>query len=264
MSATPTPASESRARLGATYDAKFYESLDARVRDSAATVVPIVVDLLRPASVLDVGCGRGTWLSAFVRCGVTDIVGVDGPHHSPGDLEIPPDTFVGRDLTHPLDLGRRFDLASSLEVAEHLPAEFAAAFVASLVAHAPVVLFSAAIPFQGGADHVNEQWQSYWAALFADHGYVPVDAVRPRVWGDARVAYYYAQNILLYVDAQHPDLGALRANAATGAWPLDVVHPGLLERTRSGPAAAPSLRRALRDVRGAAWRAVRRRVPPRG
>lgn len=249
--------------LGTTYDDDFYETLDAQVRGSAAVIVPIVLALLHPASVLDVGCGRGTWLHEFADRGVGDIVGVDGPHIAAADLEIPADTFIGRDLTQPFDVGRRFDLAVSLEVAEHLPGTIAADFVATLVAHAPAVLFSAAIPFQGGAGHVNERWPSYWADHFAKHGFVPVDVVRPAVWNDERVAFWYAQNTVLYVGGDHPQLAALRAQGAGDARPLDLVHPALHERdhtARKKPSTPPSFRRALRDLRGAGWRALRGRV----
>jgi SAM-dependent methyltransferase len=253
---------EGHDRLGSTYDAEFYEELDAQVRGSAEVIVPIVVDLLHPASVLDVGCGRGTWLRGFSQSGVVEIVGVDGPHISAADLEIPATAFVSHDLTQPLDLGRRFDLAVSLEVAEHLPAEIAPAFVAALVAHAPAVLFSAAIPFQGGAGHVNERWPSYWSDLFAVHGFVPLDVVRPVVWADEQVAFWYAQNTILYVDAAHGSLGELRDRAARLDRTLDLVHPALHERDHTvarRPSPPPSLRRALRDVQGALGRAVRKR-----
>jgi SAM-dependent methyltransferase len=261
-----SPGTGHQDELESTYDASFYESLDAEVRGSAEVVVPIVVDLLRPASVLDVGCGRGTWLSAFSRSGVGEVVGVDGPHIALADLEIAPDAFLPRDLSQPFDLGRRFDLVVSLEVAEHLAPELAAAFVASLVAHAPAVLFSAAIPFQGGAGHVNERWPSYWADLFSVHGFVPVDVVRPIVWADEQVAFWYAQNTVLYVDRDHAQADVLRERGSRSDLPLDVVHPALHERdhgTRRRPSNPPSLRRALRDARGAAWRAVRGRTQGR-
>jgi SAM-dependent methyltransferase len=249
--------------LGSTYDAGFYETLDAQVRSSAEVIVPIAIDLLHPVSVLDVGCGRGTWLAAFSQAGVAEILGLDGPHITAADLEIPEPAFVAHDLTQPFDLGRRFDLAVSLEVGEHLPADVAPAFVASLVAAAPAVLFSAAIPFQGGAGHVNERWPSYWSDLFAVHGFVPVDAVRPAVWADEQVAFWYAQNTILYVSSAHAGLEALRARAARADRTLDLVHPALHERdhtARRQAAPPPSLRRALRDVRGAFSRALHKRT----
>lgn len=85
------------------------------------------------------------------------------------------------------NLKRSFDLACALEVAEHLPADVANQFVALLVNAAPVEVFSAAIPRQGGKGHVNEQWPTYWASLFANHGYMAVDCIRPAVYGNEHV-----------------------------------------------------------------------------
>jgi hypothetical protein len=130
------------------------------------------------------------------------------------------------DLTSPLELGRRYDLAISLEVAEHLPPEAAAGFVASLTRAAPVVAFSAAIPGQGGRGHVNEQWPAYWAELFARHGYEPVDALRPLLWDDPGVEWWYAQNVVVFASAEglgrHPRLGE---HPQRGRTPLALVHP---------------------------------------
>ena len=80
-----------------------------------------------------------------------------------------------------------------------MPPERGERFVADLVALAPVVLFSAAIPGQGGTDHINEQWQDYWARLFAKHDYVALDFLRLKFWNDSRIEWWYRQNIILYV-----------------------------------------------------------------
>src|SRR5215469_304150 len=164
------------------YDRRFYDVQSVGSRRSAGAVVPLVMRLLAPVSVCDVGCGIGTWLSVFQEHGVRSILGIDGAHVALEMLQIPPDDFRTSDLALPLELDRRFDLAISLEVAEHLPEASAAGFVKSLTAIAPVVLFSAAVPGQGGTGHINEQWQDYWADLFAREGFVPVDAIRPAIW----------------------------------------------------------------------------------
>ncbi len=255
---SPSASNPDNHPLAHTYDADFYGQLADDVRASAEAIVPIVTNLLTPTSVLDVGCGHGTWLAEFERNGATDILGVDGGHVDPAALDIRADQFQPRDLSVPFDLGRRFDLVVSLEVAEHLPARAAAGFVATLVAHGPAVLFSAAVPFQGGAGHVNEQWPSYWAGLFAEHGYEPHDVVRPVVWDNDRVAFWYAQNTMLYLDGR-----GMGVATSSSALPLDVVHPRMHVRdhTRVKPAPAPpSLTRTLRDVPPAAWRAFRHRM----
>lgn len=250
--------------LRSTYDGEFYDDLDEQVRASAGVIAPIIVELLHPASILDVGCGRGTWLHAFSELGAHDIVGVDGPHVETNDLEIPADSFLARDLRDALDLGRRFDLVISLEVAEHLPPEVGPTFVDSLTRHADAVLFSAAIPLQGGAGHVNEQWQSYWAAEFARHDFVPVDAIRPAVWSDPDVAFWYAQNVVLYVRDTALANHRLPAPEAV-ARRLDVVHPDqyMRQRQERKPMSPPSLSHVLRELPGACRRTFVRRLGDR-
>jgi SAM-dependent methyltransferase len=255
-----TPSAGSNSDLGATYNDRFYDDLAAGVLSSADVIAPLVAALLHPQSVLDVGCGRGTWLAAFRREGVKDLVGVDGSHVDPSVLEIEASQFEAHDLRNQLDLGREFDLVVSLEVAEHLDRDAAEGFVDSLVRHGRAVLFSAAIPGQGGAGHVNEQWPSFWAGLFEKRGYVAIDAVRPIVWSDERVAFWYAQNSILYVDGTRTG-EELSARLEADAVILDLVHPALLlearlaSRTRS-PA---SLRDLLRAMPSAAIHSARHR-----
>jgi SAM-dependent methyltransferase len=186
------------------YDEQFFATCENESKSSASCVVPMLLDLFAPSSVVDVGCGIGTWLEEFRRAGVANILGIDGSYVNPEQLIIPRECFLGRDLTKPLQLtppfADRYSLALSLEVAEHLPESSAATFVDSLVSLAPTIVFSAAIPHQGGTHHVNEQWPNYWARLFAARGYRTIDWLRPRLLNDPRVAYYYAQNCLFFID----------------------------------------------------------------
>lgn len=210
------------------YDRSFYSAVDIWARDSAEQIVPIVTSLIRPRSVVDVGCGTGAWLAVFAKHGVERYLGIDGAHVDRNILKIDASRFVAADLTAPVSIGgERFDLAVSLEVAEHLPDRFARTLVDSLVSLAPVVLFSAAIPLQGGANHVNEQWQTYWARLFGERHFVIVDAIRRRVWNNSKVASFYAQNMFLYVkEDMLRHLPALQSEREdTRDWALDIVHP---------------------------------------
>ena len=212
-----------------TYASDFYDAFAEGSRASAAEVVPLVLDLVGPVhSVLDVGCGIGTWLTAFAECGVDDLVGVDGPYVNRRQLLVPPDAFVPHDLAEPLQLGRTFDLVVSLEVAEHVPASRADNFVGLLCQHArQAILFSAAPPGQGGKHHVNEQWPSYWIPRFAERGFQAFDAVRPRVWENPRVEWWYRQNSFLFAR----DAAAERLAAAAPVQLLDVVHPAGARQT---------------------------------
>jgi 2-polyprenyl-3-methyl-5-hydroxy-6-metoxy-1,4-benzoquinol methylase len=163
------------------YTSAYFDSHVAGSLRSAHAVLPLVLDLVDVKSAVDVGCGVGAWLSVLKELGVDDVLGIDGDYVEPKDLLIPKRCFTAHDLTQDFDVERTFDLALSLEVAEHLPPERAHSFVETLARLARVVLFSAAIPGQGGIAHVTERWPDYWAGLFAEHGYVPVDALRYRI-----------------------------------------------------------------------------------
>jgi SAM-dependent methyltransferase len=190
-------------------------------------VVPAILELVHPQSVVDVGCGTGGWLASFQAAGVQKILGIDGDYVDRSQLAFAPSDFHPADLTQALRVEDKFDLAMSLEVAEHLPATIAVDFVASLCRMAPVVLFGAAIPFQGGNNHVNEQWPEYWQAVFARQGYVAVDCLRWRFWQDSLVSWYYSQNMVLYVREQcledYPALASHRL--PPGATLHRLVHP---------------------------------------
>jgi SAM-dependent methyltransferase len=239
------------------YDDRFFSELEDGSRQSAEVVVPLVIDWVAPRTVIDVGCGLATWAAAFRARGV-QVIGVDGDYVDRTRLEIPPEEYLARDLTQPLHLDRTFDLAVSLEVAEHLPPSSGAGFVSSLTRLAPVVLFSAAVPFQGGGSHLNEQWQHHWAEHFADDGFAAVDVLSPHLWREERVMFWYVQNMVLYVRrdhlAQHPRFAPY---VVADARDLDRIHPRLwlaaMSHKDSGARTLPSaVRRALdrRILRG--------------
>ena len=173
------------------------------IRSSARVIVPLVLELVQPSSVIDVGCGTGEWLSVFEEHGVEDVWGVDGGWVSKKRLEIAEERFVPFDLEQPFHMDRRFDLVVSLEVAEHLPQECANTFVESLTRLGPVVLFSAAIPHQDGANHINCQWPEYWAERFDEKDYVVIDCLRRKIWRNENVAKSYRQNILMFAAREH-------------------------------------------------------------
>jgi len=156
-------------------------------------------------------------------------------------LLIKQDEFLQHDLAEPIKLGKRFDLAISLEVAEHLPSGCADQFVENLVSLSNFVLFSAAPPLQGGTNHINEQPIEYWVEKFEQRGYVAIDCLRPYLWNDDRIGSWYRQNIMLAVKASrvtelvlpkelprpnsylHPDIFLKKiqeAYTAKGAWKL--------------------------------------------
>ncbi|XEC93657.1 class I SAM-dependent methyltransferase [Paenibacillus tarimensis] len=181
-----------------TYVKEYYEWQHDGTLSSAKEIVPFVLEYIQPQSVIDVGCGLGAWLSVFQEYGVQQIFGVDGAHIDPSMLKIPQNRFSAVDLEKPFHSNAKFDLVVSLEVAEHLPVASARTFIDSLVKLGPAVLFSAAIPFQGGLNHINEQWPEFWARYFLKHGYEAVDCIRKRIWDNKNVEWWYAQNMLIF------------------------------------------------------------------
>lgn len=209
------------------YDRHYFESERDNASVSSSQIVPIVFELVRPKSVVDVGCGTGAWLARFREFGAKEILGIDGSWVEKDMLLIPKSQFLELDLSQPIEIGRKFDLVVSLEVAEHLPNGSAEAFVTSLTSLGPVILFSAAIPQQGGTNHLNEQWPEYWSNLFRSKGYELVDCIRKRIWQDVRISYFYRQNIMMFIEREElNDFPALRIESKANS-PLNLVHPEL-------------------------------------
>jgi SAM-dependent methyltransferase len=169
-------------------------------------IIPLITNKIKVNSVLDVGCGLGGWLSVFSKNNINDIVGIDGAHVVKTDLLIPADKFVTHDLTHEINLNRKFDLAVCLEVAEHLPETSANAIVKTLTNHADIILFSSAIIGQEGQNHINEQWFSYWQTKFNALGYEFYDEVRPAIWNNKNIDWWYKQNVFIVSKATVPTL----------------------------------------------------------
>src|ERR1051326_1566775 len=240
------------------YDATFYDKIRDDSLRSARLIVPRVLNCIRPHSVVDIGCGTGSWLRAFGEHGIQDLFGVDSNHLPVEKLDIPASQFHIANLKNRFKLDREFDLALCLEVAEHLPEASAPFLIESLVGLAPLVLFSAAIPHQGGHGHLNEQWPQYWSELFNEHGYAACDCFRLELWDIDGVAFWYAQNLLLFARAEALEkYPALRVHIARSPV-LALVHPE--NYIRHADPSCVSLRRILKGMPAALMAALRRRL----
>ena len=225
------------------YDAAFMASGAAGAEKNVAAVLPLVVAELgaHPGTLVDVGCGPGAWVREFMKAGI-EAVGWDGPWAEP-QIVVPHDRFTSMDLEQSLPVDRRFYIAVSVEVAEHLSPERGPGFVSDLCALSDIVLFSAGIPGQAGTHHVNLRWQSYWVSLFAARGYGVIDCVRPALWEPPPgVGLVLAQQCFLFV----------RGSTSRLAMPLDIVHPGMHHELTF----PPRLRKVVGELPGAAKRSV--------
>jgi hypothetical protein len=204
------------------YDEQFFDVIREGCRQSADVVVPLVLSMIPVNSVADVGCGEGWWGKAFEDAGCA-VVGIDGDYAEPVIPHIPCDLETE-------DPSVAAELAVCLEVAEHLPWTRAASFVRALCEIAPTILFSAAIPGQGGTGHKNEQWPAYWVELFADNGYQCSGALRHQIWEDDRVENWYRQNLI--VASREPQAYPELFDTPM-AKVLPLVHPVLYDARRS-------------------------------
>jgi len=205
------------------YNKSFYDKRHQRTVYSAEKILDLVIENIPTIkSVADVGCGVGTWLSVFKTKGAEKVLGVDGPWVKQEVLQIEQDEFLLHDVKQPVPVDHKFDLAISLEVAEHLPEESADTIVDSLCSLSDYVLFSAAIPFQRGRQHINMQWQEYWVQKFEERKYIVYDFVREAIWGDSEIPVWYRQNCFLFVNEKKAD--TVKADPSQKNF-ISVVHP---------------------------------------
>jgi SAM-dependent methyltransferase len=187
------------------YSEKYYKEITDGSLRSAREMIPLLRQYIQPSSVVDVGCGTGAWLSVWKNYGVEDITGFDGDYINPHQLLINKNNFIPTDLEKEFKSPGKFDLAMSLEVAEHIQPAASETFINSLCRLSNVILFSAAIPGQGGLNHVNEQYPAYWSSRFRKNNFYPYDCLREKIWMNNMIEVCYRQNIIFYVREEVKD-----------------------------------------------------------
>jgi hypothetical protein len=188
------------------YSDDFYSLQILGAYNSAKVYCSIFCNILTPSSIIDVGCGRGAWLKAFADSARDSnqnlsTYGVDGPWNSADKLVLDVTEYHSLDLNNlnALKLNKKVDLVISVETAEHLYPNSTKVFIDNLCSMSDAIIFSGALKGQGGLYHFNERFHSDWATFFKKNDYIVYDIFRPKVWGRIDVAYWYQQNIYLYV-----------------------------------------------------------------
>jgi hypothetical protein len=206
------------------YNKSFYANQAPGSVKSARIILPVLFNTYKPRSVIDIGCGVGAWLYACRELGVSEYLGIDGDYMKSEDLMIEPDKFRAMNLEELQIEEAKYDLLISVEVAEHIAPGRVDGYIGTITRLSDVILFSAAIPYQGGTGHVNENWPEYWVSLFLERGFRVYDFIRPAVWNHPDVDFWYRQNMLVFCSESKRHV--FEKQPATGAgMPLSVVHP---------------------------------------
>lgn len=173
--------------------------------ESAGPVLTAVLTCIGPVrNFIDVGCGVGAWSKVMEEKGFTDYHLIDHPSlHIEQLLPSRKDRFIACDLDSELPEVRSVDLAICIEVLEHFKSARAKALVEFLTRSADVILFSAAVPGQGGRGHLNEQPHNYWHRMFEGFGYHYFDDFKIDLFRSVcRRNFFHAQNVFVYYNSQ--------------------------------------------------------------
>jgi SAM-dependent methyltransferase len=187
------------------YDSDYYDSVvEGPAVRSADVIAESIMASLHPNTIVDIGCGTGALLESFrrKRCTVFGLEYSDAALEYCRMRELEVKKFDVRKDT--IDLKDHFDVAISMEVAEHIPAKNADRYIALLTSLSNTIIFTAAHPGQGGTDHLNEQPPSYWKAKFRKFGFVFDEMLSlqlQKVWEDSgSVMIWYCQNLMVFVE----------------------------------------------------------------
>lgn len=242
--------------MSSEYSNAFFSNRRELALASAKQIFDVLWQYTQPESVLDVGCATGIWLAECQRRGVSSIYGIDGPWVPVEELEIPQESFHVHDLSVsiPQTIEKK-ELALCIELAEHLDKERAQSLIKFLTEQADVVLFSAAIPGQGGTGHVNENTQSYWHSFFSEQGFDCFDIVRPKLWDSADVNVIYKQNMLLYVNRDSEALKSMLESdlldfTVSSPYELNRVHPDLFLKRATRKVKLSKSKRLKKKIKG--------------
>lgn len=176
---------------------KYFHNSDVHNLEAPKEIVPVIYEMFKPKSVVDVGCGLGTFMKVFSDFGVSEITGFDGEWVNEEKLHVPKEKIKIIDLENENWAKGWFELAVCLEVAEHLNPTMEKEFIRNLTSLSDVIIFSAALLGQGGQNHINEKPLKHWIRIFNEFGYHFFDVFRNQFWESEKINWWYKQNLFL-------------------------------------------------------------------
>jgi hypothetical protein len=211
------------------YTKEFYSEQMTGSLNSARIVLSRLKKITEFNTTIDIGAGVGAWTRAALDIGVEDAIAIDGSYVDKEQILVDGNIFFEADLEkvnfiETISSRYRRDLVISMEVAEHLHPDRALGFISELCVLSDLVLFSAAVPGQGGINHINEQWPDYWADLFKQNGFLCFDILREKIWNDDLIDWWYAQNVLVFARVGSPPFERLAVSNSPSI-PLPLIHP---------------------------------------
>lgn len=180
------------------YDESYYRKHEKGSYNSAITILEYILSFYKFNSLIDLGCGMGTWCKAASDLGVENILGLDQHVYEQQYMLISDKNYIRFNLKNKLNGYGPFDIAISVEVAEHIDNTYVDSFIRNVCSQSNVVLFSAALPFQGGTGHINEKRCSFWKQKFNKYGYEIIDCIRPH-FGTIKILRYGIEITVFYL-----------------------------------------------------------------
>jgi hypothetical protein len=217
------------------FDDGFYHALHGASSLSAKALVPSLVRLLQPRSVIDVGCGTGLWLKEFVDTGLPIAQGVEGPWLPEALLSIPADLVLRHDLSEGITLDCRFDLVICLGVANYLGGKLAKRLVETLTGLGSVVLFSPSGPGKRSGENRQTDTCELWNKLFAERGFEAFRGFAKHIAREGEVDSRYTREMVFYRDRRDRngvDLDMRHLDGPPKAVALDRVQPVVMTCAR--------------------------------
>lgn len=187
----------------APYNDRYYARHRAQYHDWEKRLAADFFARYQVGSVIDFGCGVGSYLDAAYDLGLSRIQGYElhlaaALPHVPVHLR---PFLEARDVTEPI-IVPPFDCSWSVEVGEHLEPAGTSQFVDNIVAATSrLALLTCAPPGQRGTSHINLRPQKEWIAMLCFRGmtYLPEDVEVTKLrWKTLGAPPYILRNLMIF------------------------------------------------------------------